>query len=110
MLKRALEGFSGFVAAFAFGDVAGEVDFHGEGVAAVDAVDQDFGGGFSHFFYGDMYGGQHGGEVLGSVDVVDADYGYISGDFQAFVFDGAQGADGSDVVSAEDGCQVRALL
>ena len=68
-------------AALPLGQIKGQKDFHRQGVAAGDAVDEDFGGHLAHFLDGDVDGGEHGGEVLGGVDVVDADDGDVPGDF-----------------------------
>lgn len=79
-------------------------------MSAGDSVDEDLGGHLTHFFNGNMDGGEHGGQILGGVDVVDADDRDISWDFQVLVPDGPHGAYGGDVVAAEECGDERLLL
>lgn len=73
------------------------------GVEFFDAGDEDLDG-----FAGELYlrhadGGEGRVDELGEVDVVEADDGHVFGDAEAACLEGAEGADGHEVVGAEDG-------
>ena len=58
----------------------GEIDLHRKGMPAIDPVDQGLGSGAPHSIHRDVDCGEHGGEVLGRIDIVDADHRDIPGD------------------------------
>lgn len=45
----------------------------------LDPVDEDLRGHLSHFFHWNMHGGKHGRHILGHVDIINTDDGYIAG-------------------------------
>jgi len=51
-------------------------------------------------------GGERGRSVLGGLDVIEADHGNIARNGEPGILEGADGADGGDVVEAEDGGEV----
>ena len=57
-----------------------------------------------------MDGGEHGREVLGCVYVVNAYQGHILWNMDALLLKGPHGADGRQVIAAEDGADVRLAL
>lgn len=71
------------------------------GTGTVDAFDQNFGSGPSHLTQGLPHGGQ--GRILegGTLNVVESDYGDISGNPQAGLAQGTNRAHGRNVVEGE---------
>ncbi len=53
-----------------FGNVEGQNYFQRNSVSAVNPVNENLGSQLSHFFCGNVYGGQHGREILGGFDVI----------------------------------------
>ena len=79
-------------------------------MAALDTVDESLGGHLPHLLYRDVNRGQHGGQILGRVDVINADQGDILGDPETVLLDGPHGADGGDIVGAEHGGEGPAIF
>lgn len=48
-------------------------------MSPLDPVDEDLRGHLSHFFHWNMHGGKHGRHILGHVDIINTDDGYIAG-------------------------------
>ena len=72
-------------------------------MSAFDPVNEDLGCHLPHFLSGNMYGGQHGSQILGSVDVINADDGNFLGNGIPMFLNGFDGAYGSNVIGTEDG-------
>ena len=75
-------------------------------MSALNPVDEYLGGHLSHFLHWYMNGSQHGGEVLGCIDVIDADEGKIIGNGKPGFLNGPHDTDGGIVVAAEYGRDV----
>ena len=60
--------------AFPLRKIIGQGQLHGEGVAVVDAVDEELGGHAAHFFDGDVHSGKHGRNILCDVNIIHADH------------------------------------
>ena len=90
-------------AAFAAGQVVRQIHADRKAVAALDAVNQDFRRHLSHLLHRHVNGGQHGGEILGRIDIIDADDGDILRNPASRFLNGSHGSDGRHIIAAEEG-------
>ena len=72
-------------------------------MSAVNPVNENLGSQLSHFFCGNVYGGQHGREILGGFDVIHTNDRNIFRNPVSFFPDGFDGPDGSIVIGTENG-------
>ena len=86
-----------------FGNVEGQNYFQRNSVSAVNPVNENLGSQLSHFFCGNVYGGQHGREILGGFDVIHTNDRNIFRNPVSFFPDGFDGPDGSIVIGTENG-------
>ena len=93
-------------AAFAAGQVVRQIHADRKAVAALDAVNQDF--HLSHLLHRHVNGGQHGGEILGRIDIIDTDDGDILRNPASRFLNGSHGSDGRHIIAAEEGGDIDA--
>ena len=83
---------------------------HGQPVSPLDSVDENFGGHLPHFLHWNVHGGQHRRQILGHVDVIDADDGHIAWNGMTGFLQCPHDTDGSDVIGTEISSGVTALF
>ena len=79
-------------------------------MSPLDPVDEDLRGHLSHFFHWNMHGGKHGRHILGNVDIINSDDGYVTGNGMTGFLQSPHDTDGSDVIGAEISSGVTALF
>ena len=79
-------------------------------MSPLDPGVEDLRGHLSHFFHWNMHGGKHGRHILGHVDIINTDDGYIAGNGMTGFLQSQHDTDGSDVIGAEISSGVTALF
>ena len=79
-------------------------------MSTLDAVYQNFRRSLSHFIQRNVDGRKHGRKVLGHVDIINTDDGYIAGNGMTGFLQSPHDTDGSDVIGAEISSGVTALF
>ena len=75
-------------------------------MAAFDSVDECFCGHFSHLFDGDVDRGEHGGQILGRINIIDTDNGDILRYLKSVLLYGTHGSNRGHIVRTEPGCGI----
>ena len=97
-------------AAFTAGKIIRQIHADRKAVAALDTVNQDLRSHLSHLLHRHVNGGQHGGQVLGRIDIINADDGYILRNPAAGFLYGPHGSNGRHIITAEERRHVHAAV